>query len=325
MFGSMDPPENVYALIPKEEQQIQKPPRYVSSFHPAVVSENKLIKDVMRTMGPAKVELPSPDKYLKKHCKELQLPEQSHGSKGVSRACALTQRRPPVPARTDRPPMGQTKGGFIKPAVTAPLKPTPVSVDSHKGHKQLLETSGLVPKYVTKKDYGEVPAYLQRRSEAQWRSQEEHARVEKEQEEQEAMQQLTEEERQAALQVGLMTCDAGGGVVQKLLTFRGKAEQIRLPFLNSTAFILRVCLVACCGFPPCFPSAASEEEVGRSARGVPAPPSHHRDHVEESLQEKSGRCHESAGQGHLPLGEVPHHLHHQELVCMSSTASSGNS
>ncbi|XP_078794796.1 enkurin isoform X2 [Oryzias latipes] len=151
MFGSMDPPENVYALIPKEEQQIQKPPRYVSSFHPAVVSENKLIKDVMRTMGPAKVELPSPDKYLKKHCKELQLPEQSHGSKGVSRACALTQRRPPVPARTDRPPMGQTKGGFIKPAVTAPLKPTPVSVDSHKGHKQLLETSGLVPKYVTKK------------------------------------------------------------------------------------------------------------------------------------------------------------------------------
>uniref|UniRef100_A0A3P9K2X6 Enkurin, TRPC channel interacting protein n=1 Tax=Oryzias latipes TaxID=8090 RepID=A0A3P9K2X6_ORYLA len=174
--------------------------RYVSSFHPAVVSENKQIKDVMRTMGPAKVELPSPDKYLKKRCKELQLPEQSHGSKGVSRVCALTQRRPPVPARTDRPPMGQTKGGFIKPAVMAPLKPTPVSVDSHKGHKQLLETSGLVPKYVTKKDYGEVPAYLQRRSEARWRSQEEHARLEKEQEEQEAMQQLTEEERQAALQ-----------------------------------------------------------------------------------------------------------------------------
>lgn len=76
---------------------------------------------------------------------------ESHGSKGVSRVCALTQRRPPVPARTDRPPMGQTKGGFIKPAVMAPLKPTPVSVDSHKGHKQLLETSGLVPKYVTKK------------------------------------------------------------------------------------------------------------------------------------------------------------------------------
>lgn len=148
--------------------------RYVSSFHPAVVSENKQIKDVMRTMGPAKVELPSPDKYLKKRCKELQLPEreflpsnpasmlricgpkfchlsESHGSKGISRACALTQRRPPVPARTDRPPMGQTKGGFIKPAVTAPLKPTPVSVDSHKGHKQLLEASGLVPKYVTKK------------------------------------------------------------------------------------------------------------------------------------------------------------------------------
>uniref|UniRef100_A0A8C7WVD2 Enkurin domain-containing protein n=1 Tax=Oryzias sinensis TaxID=183150 RepID=A0A8C7WVD2_9TELE len=56
------------------------------------------------------------------------------------------------------------------------------------------------PKGVALQDYGEVPAYLQRRSEARWRSQEEHARLEKEREEQEAMQQLTEEERQAALQ-----------------------------------------------------------------------------------------------------------------------------
>lgn len=29
----------------------------------------------MRTMGPAKVELPSPEKYLKKHAKEPKLPE----------------------------------------------------------------------------------------------------------------------------------------------------------------------------------------------------------------------------------------------------------
>ncbi|XP_024136275.1 enkurin isoform X1 [Oryzias melastigma] len=199
----MDPPKSFYNLIQKEEEQIQRQPRYVSRFRPTVVLENKQAKDVMRTMGPANVEVPSPDKFLKKHSKDPQMPEHSEGSKGVRRACALTQRRPPVPARTDPPPMGQTKRGFIKPAATVPVKPTPVSVDSKKGHKQLLETSGLVPKYVMKKDYGEIPAYLQRRSEAEGLAQEEHARLQKEQDGQEAMQQLTEEERQAALQDSL--------------------------------------------------------------------------------------------------------------------------
>ncbi|RVE58599.1 hypothetical protein OJAV_G00195760 [Oryzias javanicus] len=196
----MDPPKSFSNLNQKEEEQIQKPPRYVSKFRPAVVLENKQAKDVMRTMGPANVEVLSPDKFLKKHSKDPQLPEPSEGSKGVRRACALTQRRPPVPPRTAPPPMGQTKRGFIKPAVAVPVKPLPISVDSNRGHRQQLETSGLVPKYVMKKDYGEVPAYLQRRGEAEWRAREEHARLQKEQEEQEATQQLTEEERQAALQ-----------------------------------------------------------------------------------------------------------------------------
>lgn len=47
----------------------------MSKFRPAVVLEKKLTKDVMKTMGPAKVELPSPDKYLKKHSKETKTPE----------------------------------------------------------------------------------------------------------------------------------------------------------------------------------------------------------------------------------------------------------
>lgn len=53
----------------------------MSKYRPTVVLENKLTKDAMRSMGPAKVEVPSPDKYLKKHSKEPKLPESefSHG------------------------------------------------------------------------------------------------------------------------------------------------------------------------------------------------------------------------------------------------------
>lgn len=47
----------------------------MSKYRPQVVLEKKSTKDAMRTMGPAKVEVPSPDKYLKKQSKEPKLPE----------------------------------------------------------------------------------------------------------------------------------------------------------------------------------------------------------------------------------------------------------
>lgn len=42
----------------------------MSKYRPKVVHETKLNKDAMRTMGPAKLEPPSPDQYLKKHSNE---------------------------------------------------------------------------------------------------------------------------------------------------------------------------------------------------------------------------------------------------------------
>lgn len=44
-----------------------------------------------------------------------------------------------------------TKRDFIKTATAVPMKPQPTSVDTSKGHKQLLENSGLLPKYIKKK------------------------------------------------------------------------------------------------------------------------------------------------------------------------------
>ncbi|XP_068604222.1 enkurin [Brachionichthys hirsutus] len=189
------PPESVYNVLPRDEVHSQKPPRYVSKFRPAVLLEEKSVKDVMKTMGPAEVQMPSPDTFLKKHSKE---------AKSADSEFPLSSRideRPPVPTRADVPPMGvHTERNFIKTATAVPVKPKPISVDSRKGDKQLLENSGLVPKYIKKKHYGEVPEYLQQRNHEEQSAQEEYNSFVREQREQGAVKHLSDEERRAVLE-----------------------------------------------------------------------------------------------------------------------------
>ncbi|NWR71832.1 ENKUR protein, partial [Centropus unirufus] len=152
-----------------------------------------------KTMGPAKVAVPSPKNFLKKHSKEPKLPERKkeHDSK-----------KPPtlsVPPRTTRPVMGiQSKKNFINmnavAAVTAsPKKPQPLLVDRRQGDKYLLETSGLVPKYIKKKDYGVTPKYVTQRSEEKKRAQREYEASILEQLKKASMKQLSDEERERLL------------------------------------------------------------------------------------------------------------------------------
>ncbi|CAN9506458.1 unnamed protein product [Ophioblennius macclurei] len=201
MSDTIYPKESVYNCTVKEESPTSKPPRYVSKFRPTVLQENKSRKDLRRTMGPPKVEAPAPHQYLKKHAKEPKLPEKTQCSKELHKTCTCTEKKPKVPARTDNPPMGiRTNRNFIKTTESiVPKKPQPISVDTYKGHKQALENSGLVPKYIKKKDFGEVPVYLQQRSEEERRAQEEYDDFVREQRDQNAMQHLSDEERQAIL------------------------------------------------------------------------------------------------------------------------------
>uniref|UniRef100_A0A3Q1FEU6 Enkurin, TRPC channel interacting protein n=1 Tax=Acanthochromis polyacanthus TaxID=80966 RepID=A0A3Q1FEU6_9TELE len=170
---------------------------YVSKFRPTVVQESKLTKDAMRTMGPAKVELPSPDKYLKKHSKESKPLEGEFIY--THRTCTYTKKKPPIPSRTENP-LIHTKRDFIKTATAKSKKPQPVCVDTNTGHKQPLENSGLVPKYIKKKDYGKVPTYLQQRNEEKLRAEEEYNKFVQEQREQRAPRRLPDEERLAVLE-----------------------------------------------------------------------------------------------------------------------------
>ncbi|GAA6074285.1 enkurin-like, partial [Tachysurus ichikawai] len=56
------PPESIYNLIPKVEVKPEKPPRYTSKFSEQVKQEKQQNKVPRKTMGPAKVETPSPEK-----------------------------------------------------------------------------------------------------------------------------------------------------------------------------------------------------------------------------------------------------------------------
>ncbi|MGH0173882.1 UNVERIFIED_CONTAM: hypothetical protein FKN15_066645 [Acipenser sinensis] len=169
-------------------------------------------------MGPVKVDVPSPEKFLQKHSKEPKLADRSTESLGKQDDCidftetplkklCDDQKKPRVPLRTDHPVMGiQTKKNLIKTnavetIMSVPKKPQPNYVDTRRGDKQLLDTSGLVPKFTNKKDYGQTPEYLIKRNEEVQRAQEEYDAYIKERIRQGSMKQLSDEERDAVLQI----------------------------------------------------------------------------------------------------------------------------
>ncbi|XP_071591107.1 enkurin [Heliangelus exortis] len=193
-------PDNVYNLLPPLEQKPVKPPRYISIYRPSVKHEAKQNKAQWKTMGPAKVAVPSPKDFLQKHSKEPKLQERKI-QQDSKKLPTLS-----VPRRTDHPVMGiHSKKNFINTNAVAaitrlPKKPQPLYVDSRQGDKYLLETSGLVPKYIKKKDYGVTPKYLTERKEEMKKAQKEYEASILEQLKKRAMKVLSDEERKRILQ-----------------------------------------------------------------------------------------------------------------------------
>ncbi|NWX07378.1 ENKUR protein, partial [Caloenas nicobarica] len=174
--------------------------RYISTFRPSVKCEAAKNKAQCKTMGPAKVAVPSPNNFLQKHSKEPKLPAKKK-EQDSKKLPALS-----VPRRTDRPVMGiQSKKNFINTNAVAaitglPKKPRPIYVDRRQGDKYLLEPSGLVPKYIKKKDYGITPKYVTQRNEETKRAQEEYEARILEDLKKRAMKRLSDEERRSLLQ-----------------------------------------------------------------------------------------------------------------------------
>ncbi|XP_042801079.1 enkurin isoform X3 [Panthera onca] len=142
--------ESIYNLIPSDRKEPPQPPRYVSIFKASIKDNTQKCKAAMKTMGPPKVELPSPKNFLKKHSMEKTLPPKKKFDWNEPR-------KPPVPLRTDHPVMGiRSEKNFINTNAADVIlgvtkKPKPIYVDKRTGDKHDLETSGLFPKYINKK------------------------------------------------------------------------------------------------------------------------------------------------------------------------------
>ncbi|KAL5497331.1 hypothetical protein EMCRGX_G013791 [Ephydatia muelleri] len=198
---SISTDESIYNLIPEVPPPEKKPPRHKSKFSESVKMEVKRNKSPDKTMGPAKVVVNSPNDYLRKHSKEPKLTGDSTFKYPDS-----DSRKPSVPKHTEKPQMGTTSSkNFISTNVATnvtavPKKPTPKYVDTAMGDRFDLEKSGLVPKYLKKKEYGEVPAYLKQREQEMTEAQAEYDRLVKESLEKEAMAQLNDTKREEILE-----------------------------------------------------------------------------------------------------------------------------
>ncbi|ESP01923.1 hypothetical protein LOTGIDRAFT_199949 [Lottia gigantea] len=199
----------IYDLIAVEEQKKAKPPRYVSKFKDTVKTETTSKRDDHKTMGQAKVPVPTTDNYLKKHSKEpvLPTPEQDSGKFTYGDE---DHRKPPIPSKDDKPLMGlKTTKNFIttnavQNITSVPKRPEKKYVDTRNGDAHNLIPSGLEPVYVQKKEFGEVPEYIVKRKEEMIKAQDEYNQYVAEYMRRGAMQKLTEDERRAILD-GLKT------------------------------------------------------------------------------------------------------------------------
>merc|ERR1712100_50626 len=135
--------ESVYCLIPPVIEPPPKPPLYRSKY-PGTVPANKRKE---ATMGPLKVKVPEPQKFLKAYTREdNKLPEPRKFDYHD-----VTERKPTVPTRSEKPVMGLvTSKNFITCNAVENILAVPKKTDVRQ------------VSYMNKKGYGKVPQYLEK-------------------------------------------------------------------------------------------------------------------------------------------------------------------
>jgi len=147
-------------------------------------------------MGYEKTPLRGVDCFLKSHEKEPILPP-------IQKLChsEAERKKPPVPKNGDMPKMGfKTKKDFVTSNALAninsvPANPHRIYVDTRIGDKNLLDPSGLVPKYVAKKTYGKIPPYVKKKNIEMEEEKERYSEYVKEMFARRAAPQMPEDER----------------------------------------------------------------------------------------------------------------------------------
>ncbi|KAL8164732.1 UNVERIFIED_CONTAM: hypothetical protein K2H54_003553 [Gekko kuhli] len=151
-------------------------------------------------MGVPKLQVPTPKDFLQKYSKTPKLPKRKK-VQGSKKSPVLT-----MPQRMERPIMGlRSRKNFItanaaEAILLVPKKPLRACVDVRKGDKFLIDHSGLVQKYLKKKDFGAVPKYLAKRKEEAQRAKEESDKRIKETLRRRGPKRVSKEEREDLLE-----------------------------------------------------------------------------------------------------------------------------
>merc|ERR1712168_44700 len=154
--------ESILDLIPKPAPIKVKDPRYTSKYTNAVIFEVKKSKSSKKTMGPAKIDQPGPEKFLKKRDQSFEVVKKPQGERYHE------PRKPSLP-KEQNTLAGSTNKNFIKQnavevITSIPTKPLAIYCDTKNGNKNNFTASGLTLNYSNKKDYGKLPKYLVERN-----------------------------------------------------------------------------------------------------------------------------------------------------------------
>jgi len=194
MYAKEEAEESIYNLVEKEPAKKIKPPRHVSKFSSTAKAEAKANKNESKTMGPAKVKLANPEEFTRKK-------EAAHKEVTKFTYPDAANNKPKVPNHAEKPLMGiKSNKNFITTnavdnILSVPKKPAANFVDTKHGATHPLDPSGLTPKYLKKKNYGQTPVYLEKRKEEVERMQQEYDEYVQESMKRGAMRELTLDER----------------------------------------------------------------------------------------------------------------------------------
>eukprot|EP00039_Didymoeca_costata_P019801 m.338989 g.338989 ORF g.338989 m.338989 type:complete len:271 (+) comp18622_c0_seq1:79-891(+) len=177
--------ENIFNLLPREEQEEERGTRYTSRFSETVKQEAEEKKSPGKLFGPKGGAKPDSTRYLKKGqgetLKKLSIKKSPQKKVEPTPLAPNPEPRLPSAVRRNVPRHDETaklaprttknylKTNYKELKQTTPRKNTPKYIDKPggSGGRHKLETSGMMPTYSSKPTYGKTPKYIQTLKEKQ--------------------------------------------------------------------------------------------------------------------------------------------------------------
>jgi len=198
-------------LVPIAPIPTEKPALYHSRHSLAVRREETENKYASKTMGKIRTTPPNPKQPMTKG-KGINAKWASGklAKRSTSKDPKCTHRflrNPPVPTvkelRPNRPILSdctdKIRANAVANIAAIPKLPKKIYVDTSHGHKNDLLSSGLVPRYRNKSEYGKVPEYIKRRRAETERAQQMYDEYFQEQVDANKLAQLTSDQREDLL------------------------------------------------------------------------------------------------------------------------------